>query len=68
MEWVGVEDELPKEDKDVLVYNGKDLSVSAIINGYGNQGWHERDDGYDYGYVTHWMPLPQPPKEWHDKK
>lgn len=62
MEWISVKDRLPEKEIDVLVYNGVAFSVSALIYKYGNDGWHERGDGYDYGYVTHWMPLPKSPE------
>ena len=64
MEWISVKDRLPDINKQVLVYdaNSKGLA-SAIIHlvngkvcfmGYGD------DLATD---ITHWMPLPKPPKE-----
>ena len=60
-EWVSVEDGLPK--------NGKEGVLIALRWGEVDIGWCE--DGrwdsefvneYEDGEVTHWMPIPQPPK------
>lgn len=60
-EWISVEDRLPEDNTDVLVYRGSLISVYTYI---GHNEWED-----DYGYwsrtddenITHWMPLPQPP-------
>lgn len=73
-EWISVEDRLPEECEDVLTYSDnvqlkkyEDYSpqyVGFIQNG----GWYSSCDFYEYNnymsleYVTHWMPLPEPPK------
>ena len=60
-EWVSVKDGLPK--------NGKEGVLIALRWGEVDIGWCE--DGrwdsefvneYEDGEVTHWMPIPQPPK------
>ena len=60
-EWVSVEDGLPE--------NGKESVLIALRWGEVDIGWCE--DGrwssefineYEEGEVTHWMPIPQPPK------
>ena len=60
-EWISVDDRLPK--------NGKEGVLIALRWGEVDIGWCE--DGrwdsefvneYEDGEVTHWMPLPQPPK------
>lgn len=62
-EWISVEGELPKEGDKVLLYSGIYGSpcfwfASRVRDRiFRNEcGW-ERD-----GEVTHWMPLPEPPK------
>ena len=60
-EWISVKDGLPK--------NGKEGVLIALRWGEVDIGWCE--DGrwssefineYEEGEVTHWMPIPQPPK------
>lgn len=52
--WISVEDELPKEENLYIVSNGKETSVAYWV-----------DDAWDtFGdVITHWMPLPQPPRK-----
>ena len=69
-EWISVKDRLPKLDEEVLV-SAKDLHIKT--NYYevwslfkchsGELIWVDNSgDGYNLTEVTHWMPLPQPPK------
>lgn len=57
--WISVKDRLPEDEREVLVvYCGegiKDVHMS----------WYEGDEfGWaTLGYVSHWMELPEPPKE-----
>lgn len=58
-EWVSVDEKLPKEKQRVIVRCERvGTSVGWIL--WGN--WMA-DIGPDAGKVTHWMPLPAPPKE-----
>jgi|DEB0MinimDraft_6_1074348.scaffolds.fasta_scaffold05223_11 hypothetical protein len=71
MQWISVKDEIPKIGYDVLVY----LSSNEISIGFRNLDgdWKCTDTiepTYDYsgtrfydGSITHWMALPEPPKE-----
>ena len=61
-EWISVDDRLPE--------SGKESILIALRWGEVDIGWCE--DGrwssefvneYEEGEVTHWMPLPEPPKE-----
>ena len=52
--WISVEDRLPEERKCVLVCDGKWTWISWIYKGE----WHG-----GFCTVTHWQPLPYPPKE-----
>ena len=55
-EWISVKDWLPKPFESVLVF--RDGKISIDYN-EGN-GWFAYD--FNGKRVTHWMPLPKPPK------
>lgn len=74
--WISVEDRLPKEDKynlsdEVLCLTSKfgrrgNLECYQLLSTE-NGIWYDKldrkfEDNPDFWYVTHWMPLPQPPK------
>lgn len=64
MEWISVKDRLPERKEDVyLCCIASDAFPGTryirIFKFYGDGTW-ERG-----GNVTHWMPLPKPPKEAH---
>ena len=59
--WIPVTERLPYES--VFVHGkGGELVVAQYSH---KHKWWEDDEGYycDTNYVTHWMPLPEPPKE-----
>lgn len=58
--WVRCEDELPKRGRLVLAYRGPIAMISAMYTD--GCGWRDADLFPMQG-VTHWMPLPEPPKE-----
>lgn len=66
MEWISVKDRLPKINQNVLV-----LTDSGIIEGWMAMGWNFISlnihgcgcCGKDCDIITHWMPLPEPPKK-----
>ena len=58
MEWIPVTERLPSVGEKVLVIaigKGKQYVETDTLLATGE--W------FDYGNVTHWMPLPEPPKE-----
>lgn len=64
-EWISVKDRLPEVEERVLVYSYEDGINFGYFLGY--------EDGFFIDCVypnepTHWMPLPEPPKEWRVSK
>lgn len=62
MEWISVKDRLPDRKEDVYLCCIDSLAFPGtqyirILKFYGDGTW-----GHG-GNVTHWMPLPEPPKE-----
>ena len=59
--WISVKDGLPESGKDAVLIA---LRWGAVDIGWCEEGrWgSEFVNEYDDGEVTHWMPLPQPPK------
>nr|DAQ76224.1 MAG TPA: Protein of unknown function (DUF551) [Bacteriophage sp.] len=69
-EWISVKDRLPEIYEDVLVIASgnprKNITLSAAYCfGYiSRDGWViEEYPEWENAYVTHWMMLPDPPKE-----
>ena len=70
--WISVEDRLPEDNLNVLVYAIGDNENSVIamtgythkMYGYNIEGWRSPWQYFFYEYkITHWMPLPEAPKE-----
>ena len=70
-EWISVEDKLPNPLENVLVYSPMDVFPYLITSGfcgitgsgtYWYCGGHGKVNIKD-NVITHWMPLPEPPKE-----
>ena len=59
--WISVKERLPEAGEDVLVYlGGGKIDVCWLIH---NMFWGASGALYDLDDVSHWMPLPEPPKE-----
>lgn len=59
--WISCKDKMPDDGVNVLIYEGNCMISLA---------WYDKDMGYfytcdsDYSLdVTHWQPLPEPPKD-----
>ena len=70
--WISVKDRLPEDDVDVIVYavsnNGGYTIVITFhthkLYGLNIEGWAPPWQYFTSSYtITHWMPLPEPPKE-----
>ena len=66
--WISIEDELPPPHYEganstdfVLVYDGYDLEFGYYD--FEQKNWHGEDCNEMMFDVTHWMPLPQPPRK-----
>ena len=59
MEWIKITDRLPKKEDYYLIWDGEYLDY-ARYDVERNQ-WHDEEITI-YEDVTHWMPLPEPPK------
>jgi len=70
MEWIRIKDSKPLNDQKVLAAisdpQSKLKKHSLLIAYHINETWYDCYD-YDirqvYGKITHWMPLPDKPKE-----
>lgn len=58
-EWISVEERLPDREGTYLVYTYKGAIKFGDFRCYYASG---DEPQFDY-YVTHWMPLPEPPKK-----
>ena len=63
--WIPVTERLPEGDKVVLCYKAdRGIRFGKLLDATyadGVQAFMDRDRTFAFG-VTHWMPLPQPPK------
>lgn len=62
--WIPVIERLPKDESDILVYCD-DGEVSRIVPcNYDNGVWFDcvSNTVMEFKNITHWMPLPEPPK------
>ncbi|MDC9624097.1 DUF551 domain-containing protein [Xenorhabdus sp. XENO-7] len=67
MEWIKCSDRLPETYDDILlvVDGSNDIHVGYfILDEYEGKCFHSlgEDLFFKIEYVTHWMPLPEPPK------
>lgn len=51
---------IPDDEQDVLITDGKNVWLDMFCND-GNDCWF--DSGFDFDKITHWQPLPEPPKQ-----
>lgn len=73
MEWISIKDRLPLKNTSVicaLKIDGEKFSweLDYCCESFGQDGFWLNENGGEYEsdyteYVTHWMPLPDPPKE-----
>lgn len=65
-EWINVKDRLPEKEIDILICNDESKVQFGIYSKdcYGDKFFTTNFEQFLLpGNVTHWMPLPKPPKE-----
>jgi hypothetical protein len=64
MEWISVEDRLPKDGQEVKFKNKKHAYFGSFHRCKDN-AWifSQISPARVFSNITHWMPLPEPPKE-----
>lgn len=60
--WISVEERLPEKGTVVLAF-GTRSATTGQFQGVGTAPWFWWWKGHTIKRVTHWMPLPEPPKE-----
>lgn len=66
--WISVKDRYPNEGDNVLTLSDGSIQIGFLYYDDGDPidssgiTFRDHQDNYDIEYVTHWMPLPQPPK------
>ncbi len=70
MEWIRCEDAMPENDTPVLIFSTHawrrgNIVCTAMVNEYGWQVIGASGPEYDNAFdtPTHWMPLPQGPRQ-----
>ncbi|MDC7243682.1 MAG: DUF551 domain-containing protein [Sphaerochaetaceae bacterium] len=60
-EWKTI-DTAPKEEKDILVTDGENISIGSYV-AYKDAFYpsHHDKSNNSWWNITHWMPLPEPP-------
>ena len=58
LRWISAADRLPEKDGSYIVCSGKSGAVFTAHFWAQSKAWSGRSNGK---YITHWMPLPEPP-------
>ena len=64
--WISVKDRMPEDETIVIAYVQHKIGWYRMFAWHDMYGWHSSAPEFDdkeSDYVTHWMPLPEPPKE-----
>lgn len=68
MEWISVIHKLPKNRQDVIIYDEQSEEIATCQFRCSEDGieWSEpyygQDVSFPFAHVSHWMPIPEPPK------
>jgi hypothetical protein len=61
MNWISVKDRLP--DGECIAIGEQDLIMIGYLEYVSRKGWICENDFEVLERITHWMPLPEPPKQ-----
>lgn len=65
--WISVKERLPELDKEVVIYVNFKFKYTRIQNlevaSFNGTVWNVTDDSYHLGAVSHWMPIPELPRD-----
>lgn len=61
--WISVRDELPQDRKCVLCLCEGNIRMVLRLHFWKGVWYKDESHSYFLTFVTHWMPLPEPPKE-----
>jgi len=60
--WISVDERLPDSGTDVLACGlRQEIMIGCVL--HDSKGYYAENENDELDYVTHWMPLPDPPKE-----
>lgn len=62
-EWISVKDRLPNNSSRVLAYPNTVGEAGTALYWENPQMWQDLEDHTEPWTPTHWIPLPEPPKE-----
>ena len=69
-EWISVKKAMPKHRESVLITDGETIVTASLDCDMPRVWWdaigiyaHDYEFEFELEDVTHWMPLPEPPKE-----
>ena len=61
-EWISVEERMPSRDSNVLIYLRTNNESWVHVSWFSGDYWVDEDGLPLVYYISHWMPLPEPPK------
>ena len=62
MKWIPVTERLPEDGEEALCITKWGQRWVAVWNEIGDHLWTDGENWCSNSFVTHWMPLPEPPK------
>ena len=63
-EWISVKEGMPTDMQEVLAFDGATMARAwPRPTAWYNTRWGSFDEELEVTAITHWMPMPKPPKE-----